>query len=47
MLQQNQDNIDNIWKIIKQVRKSFLSHGDDTECQNYNNQIAEDDIKAN
>ena len=47
MLQQNHDDIDNIWKIIKQVRKSFLSDGDDTECKNYDNQIAEDDIKAN
>ena len=47
MLQQNQDNIDNIWKIIKQVRKGFFSYGDDTECQNYDNQIAGDDIKTN
>ena len=47
MLQQNHDDIDNIWKIIKQFRKSFLSDGDDTECKNYDNQIAEDDITAN
>ena len=47
MLHQNHDDIDNFWKIIKQVRKSFLSDGDDTECQNYDNKIAEDDIKAN
>ena len=47
MLQQNQDDIANIWKIIKQVRKIFLSHNDDPKCQEYDNQIAEDDIKAN
>ena len=47
MLQQNQDNIDDIWKIIKQVRKSFLIDGDDLECKNYDNQITEDNVMAN
>ena len=47
MLQQNHDDIDNIWKIIKQVRKSFLSRNYDPKCQEHDNQIAEDDIKAN
>ena len=45
MLQQNHDNIDNFWIIIKQVRKNYLSQNDDPECKN--NQIAEDDIKTN
>ena len=47
MLQQNYDDIDNVWKIIKQVRKNYLSHYDDPECQNGDNQIAKDDIKTN
>ena len=47
MLQQNHDDIDNIWIIIKQVRKKYLSHNDDSECQEYDNQIADDDIKTN
>ena len=47
MLQQNQDNIDDIWKIIKQVRKSFLIDGDDIECRNYGYQIAKDHMKTN
>ena len=47
MLQQNHDDIDNIWIIIKQVRKNYLSYNDDSECQEYDNQIADDDIKTN
>ena len=47
MLQQNHDDIDNLWIIIKQVRKNYLSHNDDPECKKYDNQIAKDDIKTN
>ena len=47
MLQQNYDDIDNVWKIIKQVRKNYLSHNDDPECRENGNQIAKDDIKTN
>ena len=47
MLHQNYDDIDNLWIIIKQVRKNYLSHKDDPECKDDDNQIAEDDIKTN
>ena len=47
MLQHNHDDIDNLWIIIKQVRKIYLSHNDDPECQKNLDQIAEYDIKTN
>ena len=47
MLKQNHIDIDNIWKIVKQVRKRFLSDNDDRQCQEDENQIANDDIKTN
>ena len=47
MLQQNHEDIDNLWIIIKQVGKIYLSYNDDPKCQEYDNQIAEDDIKTN
>ena len=43
MLQQNHDDIDNLWIIIKKVRKDYFSHNVDTECFI---QIAENDIKT-
>ena len=46
MLQQNHGDIDNIWKIVKQVRKKFLTVIVDTECQDIVNQIASENIKA-
>ena len=47
MLQQNHDDIDNIWIIIKQVRKNYLSHNDDLECPKWEHKIAYNDIKTN
>ena len=47
MLQQNHEDIDNLWIIIKQVGKIYLSYNDDPKCQEYDNQIADDDIKTN
>ena len=46
MLQQNHGDIDNIWKIVKQVRKKFLTVIVDTECQDIVNQIASENVKA-
>ena len=46
MLKQNHIDIDNIWKIVKQVRKKFLTVIVDTECQDIVNQIASENIKA-
>ena len=47
MLQQNHDDIDNIWIIIKKVRKNYLSHSDDPECLEYDNKITLNDIMKN
>ena len=46
MLQQNHDDIGNLWIIIKQVRKSYLIGYDDPKCQK-DNQIAKNDIQKN
>ena len=47
MLQQNQDGIDNLWIIIKQIRKKYLSHNDDPECDTLIHRITKDDINTN
>ena len=47
MLQQNHDDIDNNWKIIKQVKKSFLISNDNPKCVPSFYPIVEDEIKKN
>ena len=48
MVQQNHDDIDNIWKIIKQVKKSFLISNDNhLQCQTAFHLVLEDEIRAN
>ena len=47
LLNQNQDHIDDVWKIVKQVRKNFLTEKTDPICRDHDNQISLDDIKTN
>ena len=47
MLQQNHGDIDNIWKIIKQVKKISLIGNVDPKCQESFHLIVEDEIKKN
>ena len=45
LVDENHDDIENIWEQVKQVRKKFLTNNYDPECDGNANTIVEDDIK--
>ena len=47
MLDKVHFDLKNVWKIVKKIRKSFLSQLKDPECQDYNTLLSDSYIKDN
>ena len=47
MMDRVKNNQENVWKIVKQIRKSFLSQNTEPECQDHETLLSDSYIKDN